>query len=335
MGVIIIAEAGVNHNGDIRLARRMVGIAKDAGADAVKFQSFRADSLVVRDAPKADYQKRATGTAESQHEMLCKLELTVAGHATLARECRKRKIEFMSTPFDESAVDLLDKTGVARYKIPSGEVTNLLLLRHVARKNKPIILSTGMSTMKDIAAAMAVLESNGAKDITLLHCVSDYPTLPGDANLRVMNTLRNRFKVPVGFSDHTQGTAVAIAAVAMGACVIEKHFTTDRRLSGPDHKVSLEPGELGAMIRAIREVEQAFGNGKKCLTQGEKSTQLVARKSLVAAEDLAAGTVLEERHLRAKRPGTGISPMLVGSVVGKRLTLAVPRDTLIQWKILR
>lgn len=333
--VFVIAEAGVNHNGDLELARRMVSVAKDAGADAIKFQSFRADALVVKDAPKAEYQKETTGTAESQHQMLRKLELSADAHRELVRECRAQKIEFMSTPFDESSADLLEKLGVVRFKIPSGEITNLLLLRHVARKMKPVILSTGMSAIEDVDAAMRVLKSNGAKDITLLHCISDYPTQPRDANLRVMETLSARFKVPVGFSDHTPGTAVAIAAAARGAAVIEKHFTTDRGLAGPDHRASLEPGELGSMIRAIREVEVAIGDGKKRMTKSEEATQRIARKSLVAAEDLPAGTVLEERHLRAKRPASGISPMQLATVVGRKLRSAVGRDTLLQKKHLK
>jgi N-acetylneuraminate synthase len=329
--VCVIAEAGVNHNGELDLARRLVDVAVDAGADVVKFQTFTAEALVQRNAPKAEYQKVTTGTTESQYEMLRKLELSEDFHRTLAAQSRSRGIEFLSTPFDESAVDLLERIGVARFKLSSGEVTNLLLLQHVASKNKPVILSTGMATMQEIGAAMNALRDAGAKDVSLLHCVSDYPTKPEDVNLRVMETIRSRFKVAVGLSDHTQGISVVLAAVALGAEFVEKHVTLDRNLPGPDHRASLEPSEFRAMVRGIREVEAALGTGEKKLTVGEASTLQVARRSLVAASNLPAGTILERRHLAAKRPGTGISPMDAGSVVGKRLKRATVKDAMIAW----
>lgn len=332
--VFVIAEAGVNHNGSPELAERLVDIAAEAGADAVKFQSFQASTLVRKDAPKAEYQKETTGSGGSQHEMLQSLELSEDAHLRLARRCRERKIEFLSTPFDEASADLLERLGVGRYKIGSGEITNLLLLRHVAAKKKPVILSSGMSTLEEIGAALDALKSAGAPELTLLHCVSDYPTRPEDANLRVMETLRTRFGIPVGFSDHTVGIAVPIAAAALGAAVIEKHFTTDRKLPGPDHRASLEPGELRDMVQGIRNAERAIGDGQKKLTPGEASTRLVARRSLVAAEDLSEGTVLERRHLAAKRPGTGLSPMELDRVLGRRLRRSVERDGMIGWDFL-
>lgn len=329
--VFVIAEAGVNHNGDPELARRLVDLAAEAGADAVKFQTFRADALVRKDAPKADYQKATTGSAEGQYEMLRKLELSEEAHRTLAAHCRARGIEFLSTPFDESAADLLERIGVARYKIGSGEITNLFLLRHIAAKKKPVILSTGMSTIDEVGAAVSALRAAGTTDLRLLHCVSDYPTRPEDMNLRVMETLRSRFGVPVGLSDHTQGTAVALAAVALGAVAVEKHVTLDSGLPGPDHRASLEPADLRAMIRGIREVEAALGVPEKTLTSGEASTRQVARRSLVAAADLAPGTVLHQSNLAAKRPGTGISPMELDRVVGRKLRRAVSRDAILSW----
>jgi N-acetylneuraminate synthase/N,N'-diacetyllegionaminate synthase len=329
--VFVIAEAGVNHNGDPVRAEELVDIAARAGADAVKFQTFRAAHLVQEDAPKAPYQKETTGSAESQYEMLRKLELSEAAHESLAQRCRERGLEFLSTPFDPASADLLERLGVARYKIASGEITNLPLLLHVGSKGKPVILSTGMSSLEEIGAALGSLRSAGAPGVTLLHCVSDYPTRPEDVNLRVMETLRSRFGVPVGFSDHTSGIAVPIAAAALGATVIEKHFTTDRKLPGPDHRASLEPGELAAMVRGIRDAEKALGDGHRRLTPGEISTRPIARRSLVAAEDLPPGTVVEARHLTARRPGTGISPMEIDRLVGRRLKTAVRKDSMITW----
>jgi len=327
----VIAEVGVNHGGDLDRAIQLVDRAAMAGADAVKFQTFRADTLVRRDAPKADYQIAATGNAESQYEMLRKLELSEEDHRRLAGHCKDRKIEFLSTPFDEDSADLLERIGVERFKIGSGEITNLLLLRHIAAKRKPVILSTGMSTLDDVEAALSALKRAGATDLRLLHCVSDYPTRPEDMNLRVMETLRNRFRVPVGLSDHTTGIAVSLAAVALGAVAIEKHITLDRTLPGPDHRASLEPAELEALVKGIREIEAALGSSEKRLTEGERSTQKVARRSLVAREAVAAGVPLERRHLAAKRPGLGISPMELDQVLGRTLKRPLAKDAILKW----
>lgn len=331
MSTFIIAEVGVNHNGDLGRALDLVDRSAAAGADAVKFQTFRADSLVRPDAPKAEYQVATTGNAENQYEMLRKLELSEDAHRSLAQRCRERRIEFLSTPFDEGSVDLLERIGVTRYKIGSGEITNLFLLRHIAAKRRPVILSTGMSTLDDVHLALQALGAGGASDITLLHCVSDYPTRPEDINLRVMDTLRTRFGLPVGLSDHTTGIAISLAAAARGAVVLEKHVTLDRTLAGPDHRASLEPGELADLVKGVREIEVALGSPEKGLTAGERSTQKVARRSLVAAEAVGAGVVLERRHLAAKRPGTGISPMDVDKVLGRRLKRPLAKDAPIAW----
>jgi N-acetylneuraminate synthase len=331
VSTLIIAEVGVNHNGDLGRALELVDRSAAAGADAVKFQTFRADALVHRDAPKAEYQIAATGAAESQYDMLRKLELSEDAHRKLASRCAERRIEFLSTPFDEDSADLLGRIGVARYKVGSGEITNLFLLRHVAAKRRPVILSTGMSTVDEVDAAVKVLRTGGSGDVTLLHCVSDYPTRPEDVNLRVMGTLRNRFGVPVGLSDHTTGIAVSLAAAALGAAVIEKHVTLDRGLPGPDHRASLEPGELAELVKGVRQIEVALGSPEKTLTAGERSTVKVARRSLVAAQALAAGAVVERRHLAAKRPGTGISPMDVDKVVGRTLKRDVEKDAILAW----
>lgn len=324
----------MNHNGDPALARGLVDAAADAGADVVKFQSFRSERLVRHDAPKARYQQETTSASEGQFEMLRRLELSEEAHAALVNHARERGIEFLSTPFDETSVDLLERLGVRRFKIASGEITNLPLLRHIGSQRKPVILSTGMSTLDEIGAALEAVRDAGASDVTLLHCVSDYPTRPEDVNLRVMISLQERFGVAVGFSDHTQGIAVAIAAVALGARVIEKHLTLDRSLPGPDHRASLEPREFAQLVRCIREAEVSIGDGYKRLTVEEQSTRRVARRSLVAAVDLSAGTVLEPRHVTAKRPGTGISPMEIDRVLGRTLRRAVAQDALLTWDAL-
>jgi N,N'-diacetyllegionaminate synthase len=321
---LIIAEAGVNHNGDLVLARQLVDVAADAGADMVKFQTFSADRLVAAHAPKADYQVQTTGADESQHAMLRRLELTREMHEALIAHCRSRKIRFFSTGFDPKSIDLLADLGLDRFKIPSGEITNLPYLRHVGRYGKPLILSTGMSTLDEVEAALHVLERAGTpRDrITVLHCNTEYPTPMADVNLRAILTIRDAFGVAVGYSDHTLGFEVAIAAVALGATVIEKHFTLDRNLPGPDHKASLEPGELKAMVAAIRNIEQALGDGVKRMSAGEAKNKPVARKSLVAACAIRAGDVFGESNLTVKRPGTGVSPMCWDDVMGKK----APRD---------
>jgi N,N'-diacetyllegionaminate synthase len=325
----IIAEAGVNHNGKLNMAKQLVIAAARAGADAVKFQSFKAENVATRKAPKAEYQKQATGSAESQYEMIERLELSAANFAELARHAQKNGIIFLSTPFDKVSADLLDSLGVPAFKIASGELTNFPLIRYVAKKGKPVILSTGMSTLAEIDEALHVIQGEGIKDIILLHCVTAYPAKVEDVNLRAMETLRREFKLPVGLSDHTLGTTVPIAAVALGACVIEKHFTLDRSLPGPDHQASLEPDELKQMIKAIREVEKAMGDGSKMPTKEEKQIQKVARRSIVARVNIPKGTIITEAMLDIKRPGTGIEPKNISSIVGKRAKRNIERDALV------
>ncbi len=324
MSVRIIAEAGVNHNGDLALARQLIDVASEAGADMVKFQTFSADRLVATHAPKADYQIQTTDPGETQHAMIRRLELTRDMHEALIAHCRSREIGFFSTGFDPKSIDLLADLGLDCFKVPSGEITNLPYLRHVGRYGKPVILSTGMATLGEIEAALEVLERAGTlRDrITVLHCNTEYPTPMADVNLRAMLTIRDAFGVAVGYSDHTPGIEVAIAAVALGATVIEKHFTLDRNLPGPDHKASLEPGELRAMVAAIRNVEQALGDGIKRASASEAKNKPVARKSLVAACAIRAGEVFSESNLAVKRPGTGVSPMRWDEAMGRK----APRD---------
>lgn len=325
----LIAEAGVNHNGSIELACALIDAAKQAGADAVKFQSFKADRLATAGAPKADYQVENTGREESQLEMLRRLELTLGAHRALLAHCRKKRIHFLSTPFDEESADFLDELGLWLFKIPSGEITNLPFLAHVARKGKPIILSTGMSSLAEVRTAVRTIEKAGNRDLVVLHCVSNYPADPADVNLRAMATLEKALGHPAGLSDHTEGIEIPLAAAALGAKVIEKHFTLDRSLPGPDHRASLEPAELTAMVSGIRKIERALGTGKKIPAAAETGTARVARKSLVAAADIARGTVLTPALLAVKRPGTGLAPALAPKLVGRRATRAVPEGTLI------
>jgi len=321
---LIIAEAGVNHNGDLVLARQLIDVAADAGADLVKFQTFSADRLVTAHATKADYQTQTTDAGESQHTMIRRLELTRDMHQALIAHCRLRGIQFFSTGFDPESIDLLAELGLESFKVPSGEITNLPYLRHVGRYGKSVILSTGMATLGEIEAALAVLEQAGtSRDrITVLHCNTEYPTPMADVNLRAMLTIRDAFGVAVGYSDHTSGIEVAVAAVALGATVIEKHFTLDRNLPGPDHKASLEPDELKAMVAAIRNIEQAMGTGIKRPSASEAKNRPIARKSLVAACAIRAGECFSETNLAVKRPGTGLSPMRWDEVLGRK----APRD---------
>lgn len=316
---LIIAEAGVNHNGDEALAVRLIDAAAQAGADVIKFQTFRAASLVSADAPKAPYQQLATTSGESQYEMLRRLELSPEAHRRLVAHCAARSIEFLSTGFDIPSVDFLLGLGVARIKVPSGEITNLPYLQHVGRSGKPIILSTGMSTLDDVAAALQVLEEVGVSraQLTILHCTTAYPTPMSEVNLRAMTTLAASFGVRVGYSDHTAGNEVPVAAVALGATVIEKHLTLDRRLPGPDHAASIEPDELRALVSAIRRVETALGSAVKAPTTSERINMVAARKSIVAARTIAAGELLSDDNLTAKRPGDGLSPMRWREVVGR------------------
>lgn len=322
----VIAEAGVNHNGDLELARRLVDAAADAGADAVKFQTFRAERLMTAATPKAPYQERAPGIPADAFEMIRHLELDEDAHRALVDHCRARDIQFLSSPFEEASADLLERLGLPAFKLPSGEVTNLPFLAHVARKGKPVILSTGMATLGEVGCAMAALAPLGPNQVVLLHCVSSYPARPADVNLRAMATLAKAFPVVVGYSDHTPGLEVSLAAVALGAAVLEKHLTLDRSLPGPDQAASLEPGEFRALVQGVRNVEAALGHGRKEPAPCEQEVAVVARKSVVAAQDLAAGTVLEAGHLAIKRPGTGLPPNALSTLIGRTLLRDLSRD---------
>jgi N,N'-diacetyllegionaminate synthase len=329
--VFIIAEAGVNHNGSLDLALRLVDAAKASGADAVKFQTFRADMLATRSAHKAPYQERTTSNAESQFEMLQRLELDAAAHKRLIDHCHQIGIQFLSSPFDKQSADLLATMEVPMYKVPSGELTNLPFLQHLACKGRPLIVSTGMSTLGEVEEAVQVLQAAGGSHLTLLHCVTEYPAPYAEVNLRAMQTLKSAFGLPVGYSDHTTGIEVAIAAVALGAEVIEKHFTLDRSLPGPDHAASLEPIELQRMVTAIRHVEAALGNGIKAPAPCELPNISVARKSVVAAGSFPAGHQLEAGDLDIKRPGNGLAPKVLPTLIGRTLRVAVANDELISW----
>ena len=353
----VIAEAGVNHNGSLARALELVKVAAEAGADAIKFQTFKADRIAAASAPKAAYQSRNTGEDGGQIAMLKSLELSDQDHRDLAEACIRFGIEFMSTPFDEcSAAFLVEDIGVQRLKVGSGELTNAPLLLHLARTGKPIVLSTGMATLEEVKIALGVLafgyidgttsqpnindfsaafdsdqgQSFLRANVTLLHCTSDYPAAPDTINLKAMDTLRDNFDLPVGLSDHSQGIAVPPAAVSRGAVVIEKHFTLDRTLEGPDHTASLEPDELRVMIAAVRDVEAALGSGQKVPTSAEQNTASVARKSLVALTDILANDVFTTENLGIKRPGTGVSPMEYWSYLGQPAARAYGRDDLIE-----
>lgn len=327
----VVAEAGVNHNGNFKLAKKMVEAAKRAGADAIKFQIFRSERMVARTAKKASYQRRATGGG-SQYDMLKKLELTEDEFRKLAAYAKRKSIIFLVSAFDEKSVDFLANIKVPAFKVPSGEITNFPLLEHIAEKEKPVILSTGMSAIGEVAEAISVLRSRGVKKIVLLHCVSEYPTRTEDINLRVMDTLRRKFRLPVGISDHTIGLTVPIAAVALGAVAVEKHFTLSRKLPGPDHGASLEPDELREMVVGIREVEKALGNGIKEPTKGEEVIKKTIRRSVVAKMNIAKGTVITEKMLDLKRPGTGLEPKHLKKVVGKKAAKDMTPDELITFK---
>ena len=329
MRVYIIAEAGVNHNGSFDLACKMVDAAKDAGVDCIKFQTFKSSNLVSHTAKKAEYQIRTTGDT-SQEEMLKKLELSYDEFVSLKEYCDKIGICFLSTPFDFESIVFLNSIEMPFWKIPSGEVTNYPYLVALAKTGKPVVMSTGMCEMNEIVAAIEVLRGNGTKDIKLLHCNTEYPTPFEDVNLRAMQMMRDTFGLEVGYSDHTPGIEVPIAAVAMGATIIEKHFTLDRNMEGPDHKASLEPDELAAMVRAIRNVEQAMGSGIKEPSNSEKKNISIARKSIVAARRIKKGEILTEENLTAKRPGSGISPMRWPEVVGTNAIRDFEEDELIE-----
>lgn len=328
---LIIAEAGVNHNGDLALAKQLIDGAADAGADLVKFQTFSANRQVTRTASKADYQTKTTDKSESQHEMLRRLELDREAHEELIAHCATRNIGFFSTGFDIESIDLLVSLGQDYFKIPSGEITNLPYLRHIGHLGKTVILSTGMSTLGEIEAAINALEQAGTSrnNITVLHCTTEYPTPMTEVNLRAMQSIQSAFGLDVGYSDHTPGIEVSIAAVAMGACVIEKHFTMDCTLPGPDHKASLEPAGLTAMVAAIRNIELALGDGVKRLTHSEARNMPVMRKSLLASKAIKAGEIFSAENITAKRPGTGISPMRWDELIGRAASRDFAEDELI------
>lgn len=329
MSIYIIAEAGVNHNGSLEVACRMIDAAKEAGADCVKFQTFKADKLVSHGAPKADYQKNITGEG-SQSDMLKKLELTDADFRYLKSYSDRVGISFLSTPFDFESIDFLNSIDMPFWKIPSGEVTNLPYLIMLAKTGKPIVMSTGMCEMNEIETAVNILLKNGAGKITLLHCNTEYPTPFDDVNLKAMLTMREKFGLDVGYSDHTKGIEVPIAAAALGAEVIEKHFTLDRSMEGPDHKASLEPHELAAMVSGIRNIEKALGTGEKTVSLSERKNIAVARKSIVAKTAIKAGELFTKENITVKRPGTGISPMRWFDVLGTAAIRDFNEDELIE-----
>ncbi|CUU76448.1 N-acetylneuraminate synthase [Campylobacter hyointestinalis subsp. hyointestinalis] len=329
--VFIIAEAGVNHNGSLELAKKLIDEAVVAGADAVKFQTFKAELCISKNADKAEYQKQTTDKNESQFDMIKKLELNEYAHTELIKYCKIKNIMFLSTPFDLQSVDLLNGFGLEIFKIPSGEITNLPYLRKIASLNKKVILSTGMANLGEIEAALEILTKNGTakENITILHANTEYPTPLGDVNLKAMLTIRGAFGVKVGYSDHTPGIEVPIAAVALGATVIEKHFTLDKTMPGPDHKASLEPSELQSMVKAIRNIEIALGDGIKKVSSSESKNKPIARKSIVAKCDIKKGDLFSESNLTIKRPGSGISPMRWDEVIGLRATRDYKEDELI------
>lgn len=330
MSVFVIAEAGVNHNGKIEIAKRMVDVAKDAGVDCIKFQTFKSENIVSKRAEKAEYQKRNTRTDGSQLEMLQKLELSCEEFLELSRYCREKDINFMSTAFDLDSVEFLKTIDMLAWKIPSGEITNLPYLIKIASMNKPVILSTGMCELQDISAAVDVLRVNGTESITLLHCTTEYPTPFEDVNLKAMLTMKEHFQLPVGYSDHTNGIEVPIAAVALGACIIEKHFTLDKTMEGPDHKASLEPEELKEMVLAIRNIESALGSSDKKPVASEQKNIAVARKSIVAKKLIKKGETFTEENITVKRPGNGISPMQWFQVLGQAALRDFEEDELIE-----
>ena len=329
MSVYIIAEAGVNHNGSFDIACRLVDAAREAGADCIKFQTFKSDKLVSKNAGKAEYQKSTTGDG-SQQDMLRKLELSYADFIKLKEYCDEKGITFLSTPFDFESIDFLNSIDMPFWKIPSGEVTNLPYLIAVARTGRPVIMSTGMCEMSEIEDSLKALRDNGCNDIRLLHCSTEYPTPYEDVNLNAMQTMREAFGLEVGYSDHTKGIEVPVAAVALGASIIEKHFTLDRNMEGPDHKASLEPDELAAMVKAIRNIEKAKGSGEKKPSPSEIKNIAVARKSIVAKTAIRAGEEFTENNITVKRPGSGISPMKWFEVIGRKAVRDFEEDELIE-----
>ncbi len=326
----IIAEAGVNHNGSFELAKQLVDKAVWAGADCIKFQTFNSKNLVSKNAQKAEYQKKTTDSSESQLDMLKKLELTKEQFTELRNYCNQKGIMFLSTPFDLESIDFLASIGVKTWKVPSGEITNYPFLRAIGQRKESVIMSSGMCTLEEVRNAVNVLKKFGTTDITLLHCTTEYPAPYDSVNLKAMQTLQKEFDYNVGYSDHTNGIEIPVAAVAMGATVIEKHFTLDKNMEGPDHKASLEPEELRQMVLAIRNVEVAIGDGVKQPSQAEKKNIAIARKSIVAACDIKKGEVFTENNLTAKRPGNGISPMQWNNVLGKFAKRDFSEDEIIE-----
>jgi N,N'-diacetyllegionaminate synthase len=330
----IIAEAGVNHNGSLEMARELVDVAVQAGADAIKFQTFKAENVVSSQAPKAKYQLKTTDAGESQMDMVKRLELSFDAFRELYDYCHEKGILFMSTPFDEESVDFLDDLGVTVFKIPSGEITNIPFLEYVASKGKPMVISTGMSYLGEVETTVRTIEKTGNCDFVLLHCVSNYPADPLDVNLYAMQTMSKAFNVPVGYSDHTLGIAISLAAVALGACVIEKHFTLDCSLPGPDHQASLEPKYLTKLVRGIRMVEASLGHGRKEPAKSEANTSSVARRSLVSTQDIQSGTVLTEDMVSIKRPGTGLPPAMGPYLIGRTVRTPILAGTLLTLEML-
>lgn len=330
MKTLIIAEAGVNHNGKLETAKELVLAAKKAGADIVKFQTANIDSLVSEYAEMADYQKKNIGKVTSQKNMLKEILLSFEEFKELAAFCDEVGIQFLSTPFDIESISFLEEIGCKMWKVPSGEITNYPYLIEIAKTGLPVILSTGMSTMEDVEAAVSILKRNGVSELTLLHCTTEYPAAYESVNLRAMLTLKEHFKVDVGYSDHTLGMEIPVAAVAMGAVVVEKHFTLSREMEGPDHKASLEPNELLEMVKSIRNVEKALGDGIKRPMEIEKRNALVARKSIVAKRNIEIGEMLTEENLTTKRPGNGISPMKWNEVIGTKAVRNFWKDELIE-----
>ena len=328
--VYIIAEAGDNHNGDFNTALKLVDVAKRAGADCVKFQTFVTEEIISKYAEMAEYQKKNTGKEESQFEMVKRLELSFDEFRKIKEYCDRVGIQFLSTPFDLKSVDFLNELGVPFFKIPSGEITNYPYLIKIAHTGKPVVMSTGKCEPDEILAAINVLEKNGSGEITLLHCNTEYPTPLKDVNLYAMRTMKKMFGKKVGYSDHTKGIEVPVAAVALGACVIEKHFTLDKNMPGPDHKASLEPDELGRMVKNIRNIEIALGDGVKRVSESERKNIAIARKSIVARRNIQEGEILTEENLAVKRPGTGINPMQWMEVLGTRAVRDFKEDELIE-----
>ncbi|MFH1798623.1 MAG: N-acetylneuraminate synthase [Candidatus Omnitrophota bacterium] len=331
--VFIIAEAGVNHNGNINTAKEMIDAARLAGADAIKFQTFKAERLAVKQAPKAEYQKKTTDKNKSYFEMLKELELDKEAHIELMSYCKDRGITFLSTPFDLESVELLNVLGLKIFKIFSGAVTDLPYLRKIGALKKKIILSTGMSDLEEVERALNVLIESGTvkKDITLLHCNTEYPTPITDVNLRAMITMKNQFQIDIGYSDHTLGIEVPIAAVALGAKIIEKHFTLDKTMQGPDQKASIEPEELKKMVEAIRNIEKALGSGIKKPSLSELKNKLTSRKSVVALRNIQKGEILTKDNLTVKRPGIGINPMMWDEIIGREASKSIKKDELVEF----